>query len=745
MLTAPNKSRRIPVWAAAVAAVVLVLALLGAGIRMFLQRGLGFEKEAQLVVCRQEDGSLLLSWPEVEQADGYQIRAESGGETLLEDKVHGPGCTLPAPAGEDLTVTVRASLAARTGPARTWKVKDLAETLWPSVTSFEASVETSGAGIRFRWKGEGGQLFLLYQMEGEQAWPVASSKEESFRLPVGDQTGLTLPAYGETLTFAAGYGLQTGDVVLCGPLSQPVELKRSDFLPADIQLRAVSEGDNIYSFTWNEAQGDYYILQYCSEDIPEWTDLRRVEPAEEPGCRVKLASGTQEKLRVIGMSETRDTLSQSEELELTTDLSALYATVWPIQDLEVYRDTQRQEVIGTAPAAQAFCVVDQAGGMFRIRTPEGYGYIDSNYCLINLPDYMGELCSYDITNSYNSLYTVHGYEIPTVTGTVITGYEGMKTGEGQYLVPLLYPTAQKLAAAAQSARADGYRLKIYDAYRPRQASDEIYQVTMDHLYDPVPDTTYSGEPAKDLPAGIPLQSQLEAPASQTPSGQEMDPSGLNGAENSGPAQTTPSPAPTDSSAASAPASSAPAAGSTDSLPASSAPADSASNGAGEEAASAPQQQYLTYSLLMTNGQYHLGSFLARNGSTHNLGIAMDLTLERLDTREELEMQTDIHDLSHYAVVDNNNDNANRLADYMLGAGFGPLSTEWWHFQDDDTRATLSLTTYQEKGVSLEGWHQDLTGWYYCRQDGSRIRNETVELDGETWEFDADGYAQTPES
>ena len=58
------------------------------------------------------------------------------------------------------------------------------------------------------------------------------------------------------------------------------------------------------------------------------------------------------------------------------------------------------------------------------------------------------------------------------------------------------------------------------------------------------------------------------------------------------------------------------------------------------------------------------------------------------------MQTAIHDLSHYAVVENNNDNANLLAGYMMEAGFGPLSTEWWHFQDDDTRGTLSLTIYQ---------------------------------------------------
>lgn len=729
MLTDQNKPRRVPAWAAALAAVVCAGILLGAGFLFLARRGLGFSQDAQLVLCRQEDGSLLLSWPEIQQADGYQVRVVSEGETILDKKVHGPGCTLPAATGDSLTVSVRPVEAARKGPARTWTAENLTGTVWPAVTSFEGAVEEKGTGIRFRWTGRDGGVFLLWEMEGDQAWPVARSDQDGCRLPVGEGAGVDLPVYGETLTFAAGCGVEAGDVLLCGPLSRPVELERSDFLSEEIQLRAVDQGDNIYTFTWNEARGDSYLVQYCSEDVPAWTDLCRVEAAEEPSCQLKLASATKEKVRVIGVDQEQQILSQSEELEITTGLSALYATVWPVVDLDIYRDTQRQEVAGTAQAAAAFCVLGETGGLFQVRTPDGYGYIDSNYCMINLPDYMGELCAYDIANSYSSLYTVHGYEIPTVTGTVITGYQGVQTGEGQYLVPLLYPTAKKLASAAQRAREDGYRLKIYDAYRPGEASTEIYQITMDHLYDPIPDATYSGVPAEDLPEGIPLRSELEARQAEASS--QAGPEDGSSGENSLP----PASAQEEAGADSIPAGS-------DSAPASSdASADPASPAAGPAEEQPVEEPYLTYSYLMTGGEYHLGSFLAMNGSTHNLGIALDLTLERLDNGEELEMQTAIHDLSHYAVVENNNDNANLLAGYMMEAGFGPLSTEWWHFQDDDTRGTLSLTVYQEKGVTLEGWHQDLTGWYYCRSDGSRIRNRAVELDGETWAFDAGGYAR----
>ena len=54
------------------------------------------------------------------------------------------------------------------------------------------------------------------------------------------------------------------------------------------------------------------------------------------------------------------------------------------------------------------------------------------------------------------------------------------------------------------------------------------------------------------------------------------------------------------------------------------------------------------------------------------------------------MQTAMHDLSHYAVLTRNNDSADLQADYMLEAGFDPLTSEWWHFQDVATRDALAF-------------------------------------------------------
>src|SRR5699024_12729000 len=65
------------------------------------------------------------------------------------------------------------------------------------------------------------------------------------------------------------------------------------------------------------------------------------------------------------------------------------------------------------------------------------------------------------------------------------------------------------------------------------------------------------------------------------------------------------------------------------------------------------------------GPYHLASFLARTGSSHNMGIALDLTLVS-DTGEEPAMQTEMHDLSWYSVTDRNTGTADLLRDYMTG-------------------------------------------------------------------------------
>lgn len=296
------------------------------------------------------------------------------------------------------------------------------------------------------------------------------------------------------------------------------------------------------------------------------------------------------------------------EFAAQTRNSPVHATIWPTTDLKTYEDPQRTKEVGQLKTAAAYRVLEEIGDSFAVSVDGKTVYVESNHCMINLPEYLGDLCSYQIANSDSSLYMVHEYEIPAVTAVVTAGYERVKQENGEYLVPLLYPTAKKVALAAKSALEQGYRLKIHDAFRPNKATLEIFDRMEGLLEQEIPEKTVWGGVMEDLPDPDPV---------------------------------------------------------------------------------------LTYSAVMTNcGAWALNDFLAKGVSQHNYGIAVDLTLETLDG-EPLKMQTSIHDLSWYSVVERNNENAKLLASIMKAAGMEELDSEWWHFQDNETKRKITLHYVRE--------------------------------------------------
>ena len=317
-------------------------------------------------------------------------------------------------------------------------------------------------------------------------------------------------------------------------------------------------GKNRYLLTWNETVGDGYEVQRMAED-GVWETVERLEKtAARQYLTETLKSGRTVCYRVAAAGSVPDTAAAT--AEILTEISPRYCTVWPVRNLPVSAPQTMEDTGRSVPAGAALCVLEEKDGMFLVWDGEAEGYIDSRYCMINLPEYLGDLCEYDIVNSYGALYRMHGYGIPQVTGTVISGYEKVQLADGQFLVPYLYPCCEKLIAAARAAGEDGWRLKIYDAYRPHLATEQIYQAAWQILDQPLP--------------------------------------------------------------------------------------------SGEAAAAASAGNERTYRDLVEMGPYHLSSFLARTGSSHNMGIALDLTLVS-DTGEEPAMQTEMHDLSWYSVTDRN--------------------------------------------------------------------------------------------
>lgn len=84
-----------------------------------------------------------------------------------------------------------------------------------------------------------------------------------------------------------------------------------------------------------------------------------------------------------------------------------------------------------------------------------------------------------------------------------------------------------------------------------------------------------------------------------------------------------------------------------------------------------------------------GWFLAPGVSSHNWGVAVDLTIRSMSTGEELPMPTDMHTLDYRSAYEYWSGkgtaraaNGEMLRSVMTSHGFSSLKSEWWHFQDN---------------------------------------------------------------
>ena len=656
---------------------LILLALIGiyGALRLpYLRAENTMPQGTKLQLSLQEDDAILLQWEPSETADEYCVQiyaqtpdAEGQRTSLFSRLCTEPQCVLPPRLPEDtpviLTVSSRKHYTSLGRPLVRLGNDPISVTCYlnrPKIENLAAFVDAEHAKVYLSWTGWQDDIYRLSVVRPDGGREqLRELRHVGAELQFGESGDFPIPAYGETVTFELDALREGNDVVFRGNLCETTTVVRENFLGRTLRPAAVENGENRFILTWNETKGERYQIR----EIDPKTGAPRVLdeiPADgvrsyQTGLLRPYATYCYEVAALGGeVIEGSEYAAKPVRIEVSTAEAVSYATVWSMKDTEVRSEPGGGDVIGTMAAARAYCVLEETNGWFRIGTPQWSGFVDSAGCMINLPDYIGDLCSYDITNSYSSLYMVHEYEIPEVTGTVVAGYENVDLSQGTCLVPLLYPTAKRLINAAAAMAADGYRIKIYDSFRPNRATRSIYDLAEKIMDEPIPEKTFSGVPVRDLPT------------------------------------------------------------------------------LGED-------EELTYARLMTNGIYGLGNFLAAGGSMHNLGVAMDLTMESAADRTELPMQTAMHDLSWYSAIARNNANANLLRQYMLGAGFGGLTSEWWHFQDNEAVNTAKPAN-RWAGVSPEGWCKDDSGWRYRLADGTCCRATERTIDGTAYRFDAEGYA-----
>ena len=126
---------------------------------------------------------------------------------------------------------------------------------------------------------------------------------------------------------------------------------------------------------------------------------------------------------------------------------------------------------------------------FKVTIPgiSGYKYVLHDYVMINLSDYVPSIV-YNITNASSSIYRSSGIDIPGITGTKLYTagkVYNLRLRRYEYIAPMVYSTANMVLGAESRLKNEGYRLKIYDAYRPHSVTVKIYN-SLKSLYNSNP-------------------------------------------------------------------------------------------------------------------------------------------------------------------------------------------------------------------------------------------------------------------
>lgn len=524
-----KKTKWIIILLAAVLVVELVAAFVFLGYwKPWITAANTMPESGSMTLTRQPTGELILTWPEGMDQDRYRVRVTKGDELLMQIWVTEESCTLEnLPEGENLAIVVSTARGyrypfakeerIRLGEADLEAIVDLQN---PAVQNLICTPDPETQTVQLQFDLDSNSVCRMYLVGSSGEMEELKSLEEGqMTLQLGDDGDFPVPEGDEKLSFAFDVYRFSPGIVYYGTVSEQLSIVREDLLQRDLALEHTDLGNNVHSFAWSETKGDYYEVQQFDFETESWSTLKRVEPEEERSYTTgHLDRYSDFRFRVVAVGGQTMPDSEyaaiSEEVSITTGTTAVFATIWPIQELDFYKDAQKTETLGKAKAAVALCVLDEQEGMFRVRIDGQEGYIDSNYCLINLPEYLEDLCQYDITNSYSSLFMAHEYEIPTVTGKVVLGYERVQMRRGQQLVPLLYPVAKRLEKAAQSAIDQGYQLKIYDAYRPKKATEALYAQAIGLKDQPIPEKTYTGKVLTDLPQSVLIPGQTQEPSTE---------------------------------------------------------------------------------------------------------------------------------------------------------------------------------------------------------------------------------------
>ena len=153
------------------------------------------------------------------------------------------------------------------------------------------------------------------------------------------------------------------------------------------------------------------------------------------------------------------------------------ATVWPMVTIDLYKNSNGTNKIGTIPQGTALKVIDMTNksnsnnSFVKVNYGGKEGYINGWLTMINLPDVIPSVL-YNITNASASIFKSRKYTLSGVTGEDIYGNDWKYS-----MAPIRIDTAKKIQAVSSLALQHGNKIKIYDSFRPwvvqRKVADAV--------------------------------------------------------------------------------------------------------------------------------------------------------------------------------------------------------------------------------------------------------------------------------
>ncbi len=132
------------------------------------------------------------------------------------------------------------------------------------------------------------------------------------------------------------------------------------------------------------------------------------------------------------------------------------------------------QIIMSLAQGSAFLILEEIDTWWKIEIDGTQGYVSHIDCLINLPDVLPSAV-YNNTNASASVLKSSFIDIPNITGEKLySAYDyNERLGSDEYIMPVLYATAKKIAHAQYMALQDGNTLIINELYRPYEVQQKI--------------------------------------------------------------------------------------------------------------------------------------------------------------------------------------------------------------------------------------------------------------------------------